>query len=53
MATLILWACVFVPTIRMVPSGRIFDAPCLEEVIIGETARAVEKSESPDGSVQT
>jgi tellurite resistance protein TehA-like permease len=37
--TLILWVCIALPTIRMVPSGRIFDAPCLEEVMIGEPTR--------------
>ncbi|OJA20493.1 hypothetical protein AZE42_01983 [Rhizopogon vesiculosus] len=50
--TLILWASIFVSTIRMVPSGRIFDAPCLEEVIIGTIAREAEKSEETTEPVQ-
>ncbi|OAX42523.1 hypothetical protein K503DRAFT_733445 [Rhizopogon vinicolor AM-OR11-026] len=50
--TLILWASIFVSTIRMVPSGRIFDAPCLEEVIIGTIAREAEKSEETTKPVQ-
>ncbi|KAG1751530.1 voltage-dependent anion channel [Suillus paluster] len=42
--TLVLWVCIALPTIRMIPSGRIFDAPCLEEVMIGETVREAGKS---------
>ncbi|EIW83021.1 hypothetical protein CONPUDRAFT_136178 [Coniophora puteana RWD-64-598 SS2] len=30
-ATLLLWVSVVVPTVSLVPSGVIFDAPCLEE----------------------
>ncbi|KAG1777736.1 voltage-dependent anion channel [Suillus placidus] len=38
--TLILWVCIALSTIRMVPSGRIFDAPCLEELCTdGEPGR--------------
>ncbi|KAG2055422.1 hypothetical protein BDR06DRAFT_954214 [Suillus hirtellus] len=42
--TLILWVCIALPTIRMVPSGRIFDAPCLEEVVMGAPTRDAERS---------
>jgi tellurite resistance protein TehA-like permease len=42
--TLILWVCIALPTIQMIPSGRIFDAPCLEEVMIGQPTRDAERS---------
>ncbi|KAG2111206.1 voltage-dependent anion channel [Suillus discolor] len=42
--TLILWVCIALPTIRMVPSGRIFEAPCLEEVAMGGPTRDAERS---------
>ncbi|EGO25855.1 hypothetical protein SERLADRAFT_466572 [Serpula lacrymans var. lacrymans S7.9] len=34
--TLLLWICVAVPTVCLIPGGVIFDAPCLEEVSVLE-----------------
>jgi hypothetical protein len=43
--TLILWIGVFVPTVRFVRAGEIFEAPCLDELDMAKIESSERKSE--------
>ncbi|KIJ67708.1 hypothetical protein HYDPIDRAFT_83974, partial [Hydnomerulius pinastri MD-312] len=45
--TLLLWLCIAIQTVRMVPSGHIFDAPSLEAEIGGSMRNRASDTEKP------
>ncbi|KAI0266766.1 voltage-dependent anion channel-domain-containing protein [Gloeopeniophorella convolvens] len=49
--TLLLWIVVFYQTLVMVPRGRIFESPCIEEVNMGKNAPAPETKETRNATL--